>query len=103
MTKILDTLNFFKWRISWTTLLTKGKIKNPSERESERKNFTPKVPGEEYQEENLSTELAMQSTLNLSKFPDKMFMVTRSRDQRNEISKSPKNIILIKIIFQCQK
>jgi hypothetical protein len=28
----------------------KRKNKNPSERESERKNFTPKVPGEEYPE-----------------------------------------------------
>jgi hypothetical protein len=48
--------------MSWTILQTKIKNKNPSERESERKNFTPKVPGVEYLEQNLSTELAMQST-----------------------------------------
>ena len=81
----------------------KKKNKNPSERESERKNFTPKVPGEEYLEQNLSTELAMQFTSNLSKFPDKNVHGHKIQRSKNEISKSPKNIILFKIIFQSQK
>jgi hypothetical protein len=62
MTKIPDTLNFFKMKNVMDNFTNKNKNKNPSERESERKNFTPKVPGEEYLEQNLSTELAMQST-----------------------------------------
>jgi hypothetical protein len=50
MTKIPDTLNFFKMKNVMDNFTNKKKNKNPSERESERKNFTPKVPGEEYLE-----------------------------------------------------
>ena len=62
-------------------------------------NFTSKIPGEEYLEQNLSTELAMQFTSNLSKFPDKNVHGHKIQRSKNEISKSPKNIILFKIIL----
>ena len=41
---------FLRMKNVMDNFTNKRKNKNPSERESERKNFTPKVPGEEYLE-----------------------------------------------------